>query len=111
VFENRLNCSVDLFSLIEPVAQWFSNPPTNFLNPETVRPGGGLIEALDKDLVDRVHYFAEDYAMGHAMSGVDITCAQPGDNDGIIGAAVLARQRLDESHDRLKHAGGIDTLI
>ena len=34
--------------------------------------------------------------MEHAMSGVEITCAQLGDNAGIIGATVLARQQLDK---------------
>jgi len=83
----------------------------NFLNPETVILGGGLIEALGEDLVDRIRYFAEDYAMEHAMSGVEITSAQLGDNAGILGAAVLARQRLGQSHDQWRHADGIDTLI
>ena len=79
----------------------------NFLNPETIILGGGLIEAL----VDRIRYFAEDYAMEHAMSRVEITYAQLGDNAGILGATVLARQRLDKSHDQWKHADGIDMLI
>jgi len=68
----------------------------NFLNPETIILGGGLIEALGEEVIKRIHHFAKKYAIQHAMSGVEITTAQLGDDAGIIGAAVLAQQKVDE---------------
>ncbi len=68
----------------------------NFLNPETIILGGGLIEALGEEVIKRIRHFAKKYAIQHAMSGVEITTAQLGDDAGIIGAAVLAQQKVDE---------------
>ena len=68
----------------------------NFLNPEMIILGGGLIEALGNKTMDRIRHFATKYAIQHAMSGVEITTTQLGDDAGVIGAAVLAKQRSNK---------------
>ncbi len=69
----------------------------NFMNPEVVILGGGVIEALEDYYMPRVQKVVEKYAMPQSMSGVRIVSAQLGDDAGILGAAVLARRRLAES--------------
>ncbi len=66
----------------------------NFLGPEMIILGGGVIEALDDTWLDRVRKVAHKYAMPNAMEGVKIMRAQLGDDAVALGAAVLARQML-----------------
>lgn len=62
----------------------------NFLNPQRIILGGGLVEAVDK-------YFevAKNYAKRRALKipgkKIDIVRAELGDFAGIVGAAMLAR--------------------
>ena len=66
----------------------------HFLNPERVVLGGGVIEAMGDSLLDPIRQAAAKYALPTTMDGVQIVEATLGDNAGVIGASVLARQRL-----------------
>ena len=66
----------------------------HFLNPEMVVLGGGVIEAMGDSLLDPIRQAAAKYALPTTMDGVQIVEATLGDDAGVIGAAVLARQRL-----------------
>ncbi len=65
----------------------------NFLNPEMIILGGGVVEALDDTFLDNIRAAAEKYALPNTLDGVQIVRAKLGDNSGILGAAALARQR------------------
>lgn len=67
----------------------------NFLNPEMIVLGGGVVEALDDTFIDNIRKAAKKYALPDTLKGVQIVKAQLGDNAGVLGAAALARQRLD----------------
>ncbi|MYB93338.1 ROK family glucokinase [Candidatus Poribacteria bacterium] len=66
----------------------------NFLNPEMIILGGGVVEALDDTFLDNIRAAAEKYALPNTLDGVQIVRAKLGDNSGILGAAALARQRF-----------------
>lgn len=66
----------------------------NFLNPEMIVLGGGVVEALDDTFLNDIRAAAEKYALPNTLSGVQIVPAKLGDNAGILGAAALARQRI-----------------
>lgn len=66
----------------------------NFLNPEMIILGGGVVEALDDTFLDNIRAAAEKYALPNTLDGVQIVRAELGDNSGILGAAALARQRF-----------------
>ena len=66
----------------------------HFLNPEMVVLGGGVIEAMGDSLLEPIRQAAAKYALPTTMDGVHIVEATLGDNAGVIGASVLARQRL-----------------
>ena len=65
----------------------------NFLNPEMIVLGGGVVEALDDTFLDDIRAATEKYALPNTLNGVQIVPAKLGDNSGILGAAALARQR------------------
>lgn len=67
----------------------------NFLNPDMIVLGGGVVEALDDTFIDNIRTYAEKYALPDTLSGVQIVRAKLGDNSGILGAAALARHRLE----------------
>ncbi len=66
----------------------------NILNPEVVVLGGGLIQQLADDMMAIVIETAKDYAMSGTAKGVDIIASSLGDEAGITGGAVLARNSL-----------------
>ena len=66
----------------------------NLLGPEMVVLGGGVIEALGDDIIDMIDYNVRRTAFAFSMQGVRIVKAELGDDAGIIGAAVLAREQL-----------------
>lgn len=67
----------------------------NFLNPDMIVLGGGVVEALDDAFIDNIRTYAEKYALPNTLNGVQIVRAKLGDNSGILGAAALARQRFE----------------
>ena len=67
----------------------------NFLNPEMIVLGGGVVEALDDSFLDDIRAATEKYSLPNTLDGVQIVRAELGDNSGILGAAALARQRSE----------------
>ena len=64
----------------------------NLLNPEMVVLGGGLIDALEDEMMAIIVETAQDYAMPGTYKGIEIIASKLGDDAGIVGAAVLARR-------------------
>ena len=64
----------------------------NVLNPEVVVLGGGVIEALQDEMMSVIVETAQDYAMPGTMKGIEIVASKLGDSAGITGGAVLARR-------------------
>jgi len=65
----------------------------NIFNPEVVVLGGGVMEALEDEMMSIIVETAQDYAMPGTMEGVEIVASKLGDKAGITGAAVLARKQ------------------
>lgn len=67
----------------------------NLLDPEAIVLGGGVIEALGEAFVAPIRPIAyQHFLQRYDADRVAIIVSQLGDNAGILGAAVLARQRL-----------------
>jgi len=66
----------------------------NLLGLEMVVLGGGVIEAFGDDFVDRIERAAQDTAFEINSKNVKITRAALGDDAGVIGSAMLAREAL-----------------
>ena len=64
----------------------------NILNPEIVVVGGGVIEALESEMMPTIIKSAKEHVMPGTMDGIKIEASQLGDHAGITGAAVLARR-------------------
>ncbi len=67
----------------------------NVLGPEIVVLGGGVVEAFGDDFVGRIERSARDIAFEINSKKVKITRAELGDDAGVIGAAMLARESLE----------------
>jgi glucokinase len=65
----------------------------NIFNPEVVVVGGGVIDALEDEMMSIIVETAMDYAMPGTTRGIEIVATRLGDFAGITGGAVLARQR------------------
>ena len=65
----------------------------NIFNPEDVIVGGGVIDALEDEMMSIIVETAMDYAMTGTTRGIEIVATKLGDFAGITGGAVLARQR------------------
>ena len=66
----------------------------NLLGPEVVVLGGGVIEALGDPLLERIERVARKVAFEFAIRDVRFVRSELGDDAGIIGAAMLARERV-----------------
>ncbi len=66
----------------------------NLLNPEVIMLGGGVIEALEDEMMSTIIDTAHAYAMPHTAKGIHISATRLGDDAGIVGAAVLALQNV-----------------
>jgi glucokinase len=64
----------------------------NILNPEIVVVGGGVIEALESEMMPTLTKAAKEHVMSGTMDGIRIEASKLGDHAGITGAAVLARR-------------------
>lgn len=64
----------------------------NLLSPQYVILGGGLLDALEDEMMAIIVETAQDYAMPGTTKGVEIVASKLGDHAGITGAAVLARE-------------------
>lgn len=65
----------------------------NFMSPEVVVLGGGVIDALGDEMMAIIIETARDYAMPGVDTDVQIISSRLGDTAGIHGGAVLAKQR------------------
>jgi len=64
----------------------------NLINPEVVVLGGGIIEALEDEMMSIIVETATEYALSGTAKGIEIMASKLGDDAGITGGAVLARQ-------------------
>ncbi len=64
----------------------------NLLSPEVVVLGGGVIDALEDEMMAIIVETAHDYALRGTDEGLEIIASKLGDNAGIHGGAVLARR-------------------
>lgn len=68
----------------------------NLLNPEVVVLGGGVIEALQDEMMPVIVKSAKEHALPGTSKGVEIVASKLGDYAGITGAAVLAKRSLSQ---------------
>jgi len=66
----------------------------NILNPEIVILGGGVMDALEDEMLGVISEVAHDYAMPGSTKDLEIVASKLGDDAGITGAAVLVRKHL-----------------
>ncbi|MBI5802401.1 MAG: ROK family protein [Verrucomicrobia bacterium] len=64
----------------------------NFLNPEVIVLGGGVMDQLADDMMSIITETAKDYALPGTAKGIEILVSKLGDDAGITGAAVLAKR-------------------
>jgi glucokinase len=64
----------------------------NLLNPEVVVLGGGVLDALEDEMLAIIVETAMDNAMQGTDKGIEIIGTKLGDDAGITGAAVLAKR-------------------
>jgi glucokinase len=56
--------------------------------------GGGVIEALDDEMMPTITKIARSHVLPGTEKDVEIVSSKLGDNAGIVGAAVFARQSV-----------------
>ena len=56
--------------------------------------GGGLTEAVGEPLVNKVRESSRHYAFPDRVKAVDVVASELEDNAGLLGAALIARERL-----------------
>ena len=66
------------------------------LGAEMVVLGGGVIEAFGDDFVDRIRRATRDIAFDVNFKNAKIVRAELGDDAGVMGAAMLARESLGD---------------
>jgi glucokinase len=79
--------------VIEEAAEYIGIGVANLINifsPEVVVLGGGVIAALEDEMMAIVVATAEDYAVAGTMNGVQIIASKAADDACITGSAVLA---------------------
>jgi glucokinase len=82
--------------VVEDAAEYTGIAVANFINvfnPEVIVLGGGVIDALEDEMMSIITETAMDYAMAGTSKGIEIIATKLGDNAGIHGGAVLARAR------------------
>ena len=67
----------------------------NVLAPEIVVLGGGVIEAMKDDFIERIEVAIRDIAFGFATKDLKVVRAELGDDAGVTGAAMLAREAME----------------
>ncbi len=65
----------------------------NLLSPQVVVLGGGVIDALEDEMMAIIVETFQDYVLPGTAEGIEIRASKLGDQAGIVGAAVLARRR------------------
>ncbi len=64
----------------------------NIFNPGLIVLGGGVIDALEDEMMAIIIETAHDYALSGTDKNIEIKASKLGDDAGIVGAAVLARR-------------------
>jgi glucokinase len=64
----------------------------NLLSPGVVVLGGGVIDALEDEMMAIIVETAHDYALAGTDKEIEIVASKLGDDAGIVGGAVLARR-------------------
>jgi glucokinase len=67
----------------------------NVLSPEIVVLGGGVVEAMEDDFIARIEASARNVAFDFMAKDLKIVRAALGDDAGVTGAAMLAREALE----------------
>ena len=65
----------------------------NLINPEVFVLGGGVMDALEDEMMAIITETAKEYAFPGTMKGVEIIASKLGDDAGITGAAVFAKRQ------------------
>jgi len=73
----------------------------NVLNPEVIILGGGVVEALGEEIIGLIDDSIRKTAFEYSFRGVRVVKASLGDDAGITGAAILARERVSSSQPSL----------
>jgi glucokinase len=69
----------------------------NLLDPEAIVVGGGVLERMGEPYLEPVRRVAEQHYINKLdASKVRIVLAALGDHSGVLGAAVLARERFNQ---------------
>lgn len=82
--------------IVEDAAEYIGIAVANFiniLNPEVVVLGGGVIDALEDEMMAVIIETAKENAMSGTAKGIEIIASKAGDDAGILGGAVLARKQ------------------
>ena len=82
--------------VVEDAAQYTGMAVANLMNifnPEVVVLGGGIIEALEEQIMPIIQETALDRALKATAANVTIRASKLADDTGIIGGAVLARKQ------------------
>jgi glucokinase len=66
----------------------------NLLGPEMIILGGGVIEAMGSEFIERIDRATRKVAFETCARGLKIVKAELGDDAGVIGAALLAREAI-----------------
>jgi len=66
----------------------------NLFSPEVVVLGGGVIEALEDDMMPVITRVGLAHILRGTEKGIEIISSRLGDHAGIVGAAVLARRAI-----------------
>lgn len=64
----------------------------NVMGPQVVVLGGGVIEAVGDQILETIDHYARKTAFDFSIKDVRIVPAELGDDAGVIGAAILARE-------------------
>ena len=81
--------------VVEEAAEYIGIGAANLINilgPEYVVVGGGVIDALEDEMMAIIVETAHDYALQGTAKSIEIVASKLGDDAGITGAAVLAKR-------------------
>jgi glucokinase len=79
----------------------------NVLEPEVVILGGGVAEALGQPYLEAVRSAAHEQMLAGADARIRFVLAELGDDAGVLGAALLARQRFAPSEAGAAQRGSV----
>jgi glucokinase len=83
--------------IVEEAAEYTGIAVANLINlfsPEVVVLGGGIIDALEDEMMAIIVETALDYAFPGTAKGVEIIPSELGDDAGIVGGAVIAQKAM-----------------